>query len=450
MSSQKRKHSRSILPVILITLLLLSALGYGGWRWYDNNVDRSGWSRKNDIVRYLDFHGKPLNGWQEIDGERYFFHEETGMLTGWQKLDGKQMYFCPDGKLASGWQEINGRRYYLDAEGCPLSGWQELDGESYYLEADGAVHTGWLTEDGHRKYFDENGCMVKGWLDQGEDRYYLAEDGNALTGNQNLDGNDYYFYTDGAMHRGWIDAENGRNYFDSNGIKVTGWQEIDGKRFFFDETGGMYTGWKTEGEYRYYFQEDGSAATSPTEIDGTLCHFTPDGKYVLLVNYQYPVPENYQVELVGVGPWARVAKIAEQPLRQFISDCEATGVDVWLNCGFRSFKEQTEIMKERTEEHMEKDGLPESLAYQKALETVAVPGYSEHQIGLAMDIVCSEETSWLIDHCWEYGFILRYPPEKMDITHIAYEHWHFRYVGVEIAMAMKDTGLCLEEYLGAA
>lgn len=67
-----------------------------------------------------------------------------------------------------------------------------------------------------------------------------------------------------------------------------------------------------------------------------------------------------------------------------------------------------------------------------------------------MDIVGSAMLTWLHEHCWEYGFILRYPEGKEDITGIVYEHWHYRYVGTKVSMAMKDTGLTLEEYVGAA
>ena len=110
--------------------------------------------------------------------------------------------------------------------------------------------------------------------------------------------------------------------------------------------------------------------------------------------------------------------------------------------------EQKRILEERTQEYQE-DGLSYQAAYDKALETVALPGYSEHETGLAMDIVCSVTPTWLHEHCWEYGFILRYPEDKSSITGISYEHWHYRYVGTKVSMAMKDTGLCLEEYVGA-
>ena len=113
-------------------------------------------------------------------------------------------------------------------------------------------------------------------------------------------------------------------------------------------------------------------------------------------------------------------------------------------------QEQTDILEKRTQEHMKEFDLDFDEARKKALETVAVPGTSEHQMGLAVDISGEAANIWLAEHCWEYGFILRYTEEKAEITGITNEPWHFRYVGREISMDMKDSGLCLEEYLGAA
>jgi D-alanyl-D-alanine carboxypeptidase len=90
---------------------------------------------------------------------------------------------------------------------------------------------------------------------------------------------------------------------------------------------------------------------------------------------------------------------------------------------------------------------------------VALPGTSEHQTGLALDIVSSNnqtlekeqedtpEQQWLINNSYKYGFILRYPSEKSNITGISYEPWHYRYVGRETAKIIHDSGICLEEYL---
>ena len=83
------------------------------------------------------------------------------------------------------------------------------------------------------------------------------------------------------------------------------------------------------------------------------------------------------------------------------------------------------------------------------------PGTSEHHLGLAVDIVNVDNAEklclqWLGEHCWEYGFIVRYQEDKAHITGIVDEPWHFRYVGTAVSMQMKNSGLCLEEYLGAA
>ncbi len=103
--------------------------------------------------------------------------------------------------------------------------------------------------------------------------------------------------------------------------------------------------------------------------------------------------------------------------------------------------------------------MTESRAKEEAFHTVAKPGTSEHHLGLAVDIVdgnhqlldeTQEHTAvqqWLMDNSWKYGFILRYPTGKSEITGIIYEPWHYRYVGVKAAGEIHRNGLCLEEYL---
>ena len=111
---------------------------------------------------------------------------------------------------------------------------------------------------------------------------------------------------------------------------------------------------------------------------------------------------------------------------------------------------QKEILDTRTQEHQDNYDLSYEAARSMALQTVAYPGTSEHQLGLAVDLLGTEAKAWFGEHCWEYGFILRYTAEKQAITGFVEELWHFRYVGREVSMDMKDSGLCLEEYLGAA
>ena len=106
-------------------------------------------------------------------------------------------------------------------------------------------------------------------------------------------------------------------------------------------------------------------------------------------------------------------------------------------------------------------GYSQAEAEELAAKVVAVPGTSEHQLGLAVDIVSTDyyvldesqattkTQQWLMEHCWEYGFILRYPDDKSEITGIIYEPWHYRYVGTAVSLPLRDSGLCLEEYLGA-
>ena len=96
-----------------------------------------------------------------------------------------------------------------------------------------------------------------------------------------------------------------------------------------------------------------------------------------------------------------------------------------------------------------KYGLEFEDARDMAYETVAIPGTSEHHLGLAVDLLGDAAVDWLTKHCWDYGFIVRYTEEKEWITGIVDEPWHFRYVGTRVSLDLKDTGLCLEEYLGA-
>ena len=445
-----KKRTRALLLVFcLVVVAILAALG-GLW-YYTAHLDRSGWVQQNGYYYYLDEKGTPVSGWWEEAGNRYYFGRSSAMVTGWQTIDGNHYYFGSNGVMHTGWLEENGQRRYFLESGIPAAGWMNVDGLRRYFLADGLLASGWQEIDGVRCYLSEEGTLATGWLEQPEGVYYLDDRGCPVSGLRTIEGSTYYFF-DGSslMAQGLVDLEDGSHFFGEDGKMLTGWQTMDSTTYYFDESSGvMHTGWLQEDEYRYYFNSDGTMAVSPTVIDGETCYFTPDGIYVLLVNYRNPMPDSYKPNLVAYNSWARVDAVAEQHLRQMILDCRATGVECWLNCGYRSQDEQNTILNDRTKEYQEK-GLSYQDAYNKALETVALPGYSEHETGLAMDIVGSVMLTWLHEHCWEYGFILRYPEDKADITNIVYEHWHYRYVGTKVSMAMKDTGLCLEEYLGAA
>ena len=141
--------------------------------------------------------------------------------------------------------------------------------------------------------------------------------------------------------------------------------------------------------------------------------------------------------------------------------CRAAGHAPVICSSYRPHSKQQALFAGKVQRLMAA-GYDAEEADQKAATVVARPGTSEHELGLAVDIVDAsyqqldegqESTpvqQWLLEHCWEYGFILRYPDGKSDLTGIIYEPWHYRYVGVETAQALRESGQCLEEYLQAA
>ena len=134
-------------------------------------------------------------------------------------------------------------------------------------------------------------------------------------------------------------------------------------------------------------------------------------------------------------------------------DARASGLQLFVREGYRSHEDQQMIMDERIRRY-EEEGCGEEEARRLAEEWVAVPGTSEHELGIAVDVNADTSSSssdavygWLEENSWRYGFILRYPEDKVEITGISSEPWHFRYVGREAARAIHESGLCLEEYL---
>lgn len=435
-----------ILGIVLILVI--------GWVTFDLNVDRSGWSEQDGLYSYRDFHGRKITGWLNTEDRTYYFGEDTIMVTGWQDIDGNRYYFDAAGIMATGWKNVDTIRCYFGSNGILHTGWLQLDGKHYYLNTNGAMLSGWCNIEGSNYYFGENGAMYTGWNTLEEEVYYFEPDGKLVTGYTVLDGNQYYFQEDGKLFTGWEETEDGLRYYAPDGPQVFGWVRIEDKLYFFSEEGYMQTGWMSVGEYRYYLQEDGSAAVGPTEIDGQLYHFSPMGIQVVLVNSGLKVPGYYDANLVTYTGWHQVSEVCLEPLKKMLEDCVAAGYEYEFNSGYRSIATQKEILSLRTQEYISA-GYTQEEAYAEARKTVALPGTSEHHLGLAVDILNKKKAEkqaldWLREHCWEYGFILRYTADKAHITGIIDEPWHFRYVGREVSMDMKDSGLCLEEYLGAA
>ena len=135
-------------------------------------------------------------------------------------------------------------------------------------------------------------------------------------------------------------------------------------------------------------------------------------------------------------------------------DCRAAGYQLFVREGYRTHADQQQLMDEKVQAYRN-EGYGQDEAESLAKQWVAVPGTSEHELGIAVDINADTSVSssdavygWLEQNSYLYGFILRYPADKTEITGISNEPWHFRYVGKEAAQTIHEKGLCLEEYLG--
>lgn len=203
---------------------------------------------------------------------------------------------------------------------------------------------------------------------------------------------------------------------------------------------------------------------SPEPGNTGLTNPGSDDWRTILVSAKYPLAEEMEMERETVG-WPVDARIA-QPLKDFLAAAKADGYTLQVISGYRTFARSAVLLENEVQAQMKYNGYSREKAEQVAATRVAPPGTSEHNTGLAVDILSGDyynhhsqieesfeydaEAAWMKAHCAEYGFILRYPKDKQDVTGIIFEPWHFRYVGVEIATYIMQNGLTLEEYLGVA
>ena len=183
---------------------------------------------------------------------------------------------------------------------------------------------------------------------------------------------------------------------------------------------------------------------------------------LLLVNPWNPLPEDFEVELEQVGrefgtDYKVDVRCAEK-LERMIADCREGGGHPWICSAFRTQENQQALFDNKVLRVI-LEGVDREEAPDVAATTVARPGTSEHQLGMAVDIIDEiyphldegqEDTAtqqWLMENCWRYGFILRYPNGTTDVTGIIYEPWHYRYVGERYAEEITRLGVTLEEYL---
>ena len=187
--------------------------------------------------------------------------------------------------------------------------------------------------------------------------------------------------------------------------------------------------------------------------EAALPHWT-----LTLVNPWNFLPAGYVPRLTQLKNGQAVDERCYPALQKMMDACRAAGLEPLICSSYRTQEKQQRLFDNKVSYFLAK-GLSEEAARTEAAKVVAVPGTSEHQLGLAVDIVDADYQllddaqantpvqQWLLEHCWEYGFILRYPADKEAVTGIIYEPWHYRYVGEDNAKAIRDSGLCLEEWL---
>lgn len=157
---------------------------------------------------------------------------------------------------------------------------------------------------------------------------------------------------------------------------------------------------------------------------------------ILIVNKTYSLPADYAP---GVDASAQAA------FDEMQAAAAEEGLNLYISSGYRSYDYQAGLYQR----YVDRDGKTEADRYS------ARPGHSEHQTGLAFDLntidnsfANTAEGKWVARNCYKYGFIIRYPSDKEDVTGYMWEPWHIRYLGKDTAQAVYDSGLCLEEYLG--
>lgn len=178
-----------------------------------------------------------------------------------------------------------------------------------------------------------------------------------------------------------------------------------------------------------------------------------NGWNLILVNRNSYIPDDYKVELTELSNGEKVDSRIYPELQEMFNDARAQGYGLFVREGYRTQEEQQQLLNEKIEAY-ENEGKSKSEAKKLAEQWVAIPGTSEHQLGIAVDINADttksssdDVYSWLAENAHKYGFIKRYPSDKTDITGVINEPWHYRYVGKEAALEIYSQGMCLEEYI---
>ena len=282
------------------------------------------------------------------------------------------------------------------------------------------ITSGWVQKDGVWYYHDDKGNPVTNtW----KGSYYLKSNGKMAQSEWVYDASYqawYYLKSDGSYAR---NAWQGNYYLKSDGkMAVNEW--VDGGRYYVDGSGL----WRSN-----------SNSNSNTKVTNKGLYYSLQGKYdeILVVNKHYPLSKDYNP---GDNPTAKAAFL------KLIAQMQKEGYAVSNTySGFRSYGTQAQLYQS----YVNREGQAAADRYS------ARPGYSEHQTGLAFDVIGTDghlvedasAAQWLLDHAADYGFVVRYLKGKESVTGYMHEEWHLRYVGKE-AKEIAASGLTLEEYYG--
>ncbi|MBP0963088.1 MAG: M15 family metallopeptidase [Oscillospiraceae bacterium] len=215
-------------------------------------------------------------------------------------------------------------------------------------------------------------------------------------------------------------------------------------------------------------ESDGGEIAIPESLKDSE-HLFPagNGDYrLILVNKQFVMPNEIEdLPLKNIGDGYRVQADMYDALVEMMADAKAAGLPLYIVSGYRPIERSRVLYNNKVQEYLNA-GYSQQDAETEAGMWIAPPGTSEHSTGLAVDLISAdyytklpdllpefeefEEAKWLKEHCAEYGFVLRFPKGKEDITQVVFEPWHFRYVGKQAAAEIMAAGITLEEYLGVA
>lgn len=216
---------------------------------------------------------------------------------------------------------------------------------------------------------------------------------------------------------------------------------------------------KTSGDKKDKKSED--KTDKKTEEKTEVNRIDKDDWRLILVNKQNPIPDDYEAVMVPIGGGVTIREEVREPLLEMFEDARNEGVSLMACSGYRSHAHQQELFDRKIRNYT-RSGLSYLDAFRIGSYSVIIPGTSEHELGMAVDIVTpgystlnegfanTEAGRWLKKNAFKYGFILRYPKGKEYITGIIFEPWHYRYVGKEAAISIRNSGLTLEEYLEEA